>query len=189
MPLRKRSIALQSTPAVMGGPGFAASTVTQSTLQPGADGALHARTDLVHVRLQVDLIPERSLRLRGDLIDRITGTIRHHHQGFGGGSAARHGQFSLRVESLLQRERTDENGREQALSKKLGGQIHLPRIDHQARPERDAVEGGAIAAGDLRKRQAVQLAPGDGFELCRVDEFLHRWNAPRRLAGQLLGAR
>ena len=155
----------------------------------GADGALHARPDGFHVRLQVDLIPQGTLRLRGDLVDRITGTIRHHHQGLGGGSAARHCQFSLRVESLLHREGTDENGRKQSLSKKRRGQIHLPRIDHQARPERDAVEGGAIAAGDLRKRQAVQLAPGDGFELLGVEEFLHRRNAPRRLPCQLLGTR
>src|SRR4051812_42758521 len=90
------------------------------------------------------------------------------------------------MKSLLTRQRADENGGEQALSKKLRGQIHLPRIDHQTRPEGDTFEGGALAARDLRKGQRVQFALGDGFELRWVDEFLCRWNAARRFPCQLL---
>ena len=186
MPLLKRSISFQSTPALEGVAADSPPIVTQSALHPAPIARSTRGTDLLHVRAVVDLIPKRRLRLRGDLIDRITGIIRHHQQRFGGGRAARHGQFSLRVKSLLARQRTNQNGRKQALSKKLRGQIHLPRIDHQARPERDTVEGGALAAGNLRKRQRVQFSLGDGFELRCVDEFLRRWNAARRFPCQLL---
>src|SRR5262249_16052263 len=108
---------------------------------------LHCLRDITG-ELGVDLLPEAALCLDCDLIDWIAGAAANHHQRLRRRSATRHRQFSFFRKALLFRCRTDQNRREQLLAEELDCKVQLHRVDHQARPESDAIESLAIAACD-----------------------------------------
>ena len=89
------------------------------------------------------------------------------------------------MESVLMRRRSDQNRREQRVSEEFGRQIEILRIDHQSRPEHDAIETVTIAAGDRLESGSIEFAPCQGLELEAVDEFVERRDAAWGFANDL----
>jgi len=83
-------------------------------------------------------------------------------------------------------DRAHQDGREEALPKQVDAQMYLGGIHHHAGLERNSIERGTVAAGDLGEILRGQLALRHGFEFERIDELLQRCDATGRLAYELL---
>ena len=137
---------------------------------------------ILHLRLRgavgrVDLIPERRLRDRGDVCERNARPAADDHQRLPCRRAFRRGELGVRMKSLLIGDRRDDDRREVILAEEVHREVHVGRRDVHPRPQRDAIEERAIAAGDERERRGLQLLLRLFLELEDVDELFARRHA------------
>ena len=103
----------------------------------------------------------------------------------------RRGELGVGMKAFLIGNGRHDDRREVIFAEQVDREVHVGRRDVHPRPQRDAIEERAIAAGDQRERRGLQLLLRLFLELEDVDElfarrqaYLHRRFPRRTLAGR-----
>ena len=88
--------------------------------------------------------------------------------------AFRRRELGVGMEALLIGNGRHDDRREVIFAEEVHAEVHVGRRNVHPRPQRDAIEERAIAAGDQRERRGLQLLLRLFLELEDVDELLAR---------------